>query len=159
MLKKSWIFIILLLLIGCTGNKNIEPTENTKAMETKDSPSYVLNLSNGDQVPFQEFRAFTFDDMGEEEALPITEHDEEKVIRVVSMIRMLEEVDKGQALQSAPDEGTLMLQFGKGNEFYMYDSNPMRDGKFYYTFYTNDDYRCFVSDKDLIKPIMDIVKE
>lgn len=122
--------------------------------------AYTLTMGNSVRLPFQKIRAYSFDKEAAPSELSLTEADEEKIILILAELRTLQPAGKDKALESAPDEDSLMLEFNDYNKLYMYSKKPQQDGLYYYTFNSpnSDVDNVYTSEKDLITSILNIIR-
>lgn len=151
--------IVTLVLTGCGGGNDNSSEEDETS--TENHVAYVLPFKDGTNLPFQKIRAYTFNEKGEKTELNLKETDEEKVVRIVTELRGMEPAGMEHALDSAPDEESLLLVFNDEHELFMYGKEPYQDGLYYYTLYSDDPKveNTFASEKELITPIMEIIEQ
>lgn len=146
-MNKNTLCLILLLFgllfSGCSGETD---------------KSYTVTFSDGQRLSFNSVLRVTFDREGNRLESPFPE---ENVNRLIELLETLTPAGEEHALASIPDEESLIIVFDDKDELILYDKVPMDDGRYYYTFYSEDPKKpeVLISEKELITPIIEISEE
>lgn len=164
---KKYLIVTLLvlgiLLIGCEKKaKDVSvaesPVENVESVQ-----EYKITFTNGQEYKFEElFVAKGTEEVGEEEIIFSGSEDTEKMKMIIEELKDLEVADPGEMLDSLADEQSLILTFKRGDKedkLFMYDSKPyVNTGLYHYSLYSDESF-ALLSQRDLIKSIIEIIEK